>query len=309
MNFKKILITGGAGTLGKNLTKFFLKENCQVCIVDNFSTSKKISSKEKDLVVFEGSIADKFFLDKVFSKFKPEIIFNSAASYKDPLNWVEDINTNILGAVNISELSSKYNIKKIINFQTALCYGKVIKSPITLDQANNPNTSYSISKTAGESYLLNTFENIVSLRIANICSPYLSIGPIPTFYKRLKNNDQCFCTKAVRDFLDIDDFLDLIKSILEKPSINGVFNVSTGKGSSIFEIYQYISKFLGKNSQEIKIKEIQNDDIEELVLDPKETEDKFGWVAKRGLEEMLNKQLDWYEKNGISTIYSHLSNK
>lgn len=309
MNFKKILITGGAGTLGKNLIKFFLKENCQICIVDNFSTSKKISSKDEDLVVFEGSIADKFFLDKVFSKFKPEIIFNSAASYKDPFNWVEDINTNILGAVNISELSLKYNIKKIINFQTALCYGKVIKSPITLDQANNPSTSYSISKTAGESYLLNTFENIVSLRIANICSPYLSIGPIPTFYKRLKNNDQCFCTKAVRDFLDIDDFLDLIKSILEKPSINGVFNVSTGKGCSIFEIYQYISKFLGKNSQEIKIKEIQKDDIKELVLDPKETEDKFGWVAKRGLEEMLNKQLDWYEKNGISTIYSHLSNK
>ena len=60
MNFKKILITGGAGTLGKNLTKFFLKENCQACIVDKFSTSKDFI-QEEDLVVFEGSIADKVF--------------------------------------------------------------------------------------------------------------------------------------------------------------------------------------------------------------------------------------------------------
>ena len=309
MNYKRILITGGAGTLGRNLTDFFLKKNMKVCIIDNYATSQKIKEKNKNLFTFEGSIYNKELLKKIYEEFKPEILINSAASYRDPNNFLEDVNTNIIGATNIAELCIQYKVPKVINFQTALCYEEKVKSPIKESSPLHPTTSYSISKTAGESYLLNNLENIVSLRISNVCSPYLSIGPIPTFYKRLKNNQKCFCTEAIRDFLDINDFLNLINKIIENPNINGVYNASTGKGNSILEIYTHISKFLNLEKKEFEIKKIGNDDVKEVILDPSKAERDFQWEANTTLETMLNKQLNWYDQNGINEIYSHLKNK
>ena len=309
MNFKRILITGGAGTLGRNLTEFFLKKNIKVCIIDNYETSQKVIKKDKNLFLFEGTITNKEYLKNIFEEFNPEIVINSAASYKDPTNFFEDVNTNIIGAINISELCLKYKVSKVINFQTALCYEEKVKSPIKETSPLNPTTSYSISKTAGESYLLNTLENVISLRIANVCSPYLSIGPIPNFYKRLKNNQKCFCTEAIRDFLDINDFLNLISLIIDNHKINGVYNASTGKGNSILEIYKHISKYLNLEEKDFEIKKIGNDDVKEVILDPSKAQRDFHWKANTSLETMLNKQLNWYDRKGINEIYSHLKNK
>ena len=88
--------------------------------------------------------------------------------------------------------SEALNVIKLVNFQTALCYGKPKKVPISINEPISPFTSYGISKTAGEAYLLNAKVDNISLRLANICGPRLAIGPIPTFYKRLKLGQDCF---------------------------------------------------------------------------------------------------------------------
>ena len=74
---------------------------------------------------------------------------------------------------------------------------------------SNPFTSYGISKTAGEQYIINSGIPFISMRLANVVSPRLSIGPIPTFYKRLKNDLRIVFVRIHRDFLDIEDFLIL----------------------------------------------------------------------------------------------------
>ena len=66
---------------------------------------------------------------------------------------------------------------------------------------------------------------VVSFRLANICGPRLAIGPIPTFYKRLKAGQNCFCSDTIRDFLDMSDFLRLMESSLKENSPLGLFNV------------------------------------------------------------------------------------
>ena len=87
---------------------------------------------------------------------------------------------------NVIEAARDYGVERFLNFQTVLCYGRPEQSPIPLDHPLRPFTSYGISKVAGEQYLAASNLRWVSLRLANITGPRLAIGPIPTFYKRLK---------------------------------------------------------------------------------------------------------------------------
>ena len=87
----KILITGGAGCLGSNLIEHFLPKNIEICVIDNFATGKRESIPEQPgLKVIEGSIANADLVNKVFLDFMPTHVIHSAASYKDPNNWIED---------------------------------------------------------------------------------------------------------------------------------------------------------------------------------------------------------------------------
>ena len=86
---------------------------------------------------------------------------------------------------------------------------------------------------------------VVSLRLANVTGPRLAIGPIPTFYKRLKAGQKCFCSDTVRDFLDMSDFLAIADLSLQEGRPTGVFNVSTGEGHSIKEVFDVVLDYVG----------------------------------------------------------------
>jgi UDP-glucose 4-epimerase len=305
----KILITGGAGCLGSNLIEHYLPQGFAIKVIDNFATGKKEVVPEQDrLSVIEGSIEDSVLVEKTFADFQPDYVIHSAASYQDPSNWAEDTKTNILGTTNIVKASEKHGVKRLINFQTALCYGRPKIVPIPVDHPTSPFTSYGISKTAGEQYLINSGLPVVSLRLANVTAPRLAIGPIPTFYQRLKAGKSCFCSDSRRDFLDIEDFFSLIDILIYSEVSSGVFNVSTGQSKSIMDVFNSVSSYLGIVPNEPPpIVPVGNDDVPEVVLDPSETEKVLGWKARVNFEETINRMLDWYEEHGVSAIYSHLA--
>ena len=303
----KILLTGGAGTLGTNLLERYLPLNYDICIIDNFATGHRDALPDHpNLEIFEGSVADAELVNSVYGSFKPTHVINSAASYKDPDDWVEDSKTNILGTINICKAAQTHGISKIVNFQTALCYGRPKEIPIPITHETQPFTSYGISKTAGEQFLLNSGLPVVSLRLANLCGPRLSIGPIPTFYKRLKDGKDCFCSDTVRDFLDISDFFEIVDKALSDVSPLGVFNVSTGEGNSIHDVFREVAKYLKLDIPEVKIVPVGEDDVKSVVLDPAETVKLFNWKAKVTFEDTIKNQLMWYDKYGVDHIYSHL---
>ena len=304
----KILITGGAGCLGSNIVEKMLPQGHEFLVLDNFATGKKeVVPEVTGLRVIEGSVTDEKLVDELFETFKPTHVIHSAAAYKEPDNWKEDANTNILGSIVIAKACLKYNVNKVINFQTALCYGRPAKVPIPVDSATAPFTSYGISKTAGEKYLLNSGLNVISMRLANICGPRLSIGPIPTFYTRLKAGKSCFCSDSVRDFLDMEDFLDILTIALTSDIKTGVYNVSTGKGNSIKDVFDAVVDYLQVDAPEVPILPIGDDDVKEVVLDSSYTEEVFGWKAKHDFKQTITKQLEWYDKYGVNDIFSHLS--
>jgi nucleoside-diphosphate-sugar epimerase len=310
MNMMRLLITGGAGCLGSNLIERYFPQGHSICVIDNFATGKReVVPPQPGLEVVEGSVADERLVNTVFADFKPTHVIHSAAAYKDPTDWSEDSTTNIIGAINVAKASLRVNLKRLINFQTALCYGRPCQIPIPVSHPVNPFTSYGISKTAGEAYLMNSGLDVVSLRLANICGPRLAIGPIPTFYKRLKAGQNCFCSDTVRDFLDINDFFAIMDRVLEIDAPVGVFNVSTGEGRSIHDVFHAVAKFLDIKTPQVPIVPPSNDDVPKVVLDPSKTEEVFGWRAKVGFEDTIFNQLTWYDRYGVSEIYSHLNVK
>lgn len=307
MKRMRLLITGGAGCLGSNLIERYFPQGHEICVIDNFATGKREVVPQQDgLVVVEGSIVDKDLVNETFEMFQPTHVIHSAAAYKDPGNWQEDVATNVVGSIHVAKASLACNVKRLVNFQTALCYGRPRQIPIPVSHPTSPFTSYGISKTAGEAYLLQSGLPVVSLRLANICGPRLAIGPIPTFYKRLKAGQSCFCSDTERDFLDMSDFFSLMDIVLEVDAPTGVFNVSTGEGRSILNVFQAVAAYLGMPTPDVAIVPAGEDDVSCVVLDPAETENIYGWRAQKGFLETISAQLQWYDQFGVTDIHSHL---
>jgi nucleoside-diphosphate-sugar epimerase len=303
----RILITGGAGCLGSNLIEHWLPQGHQILVVDNFVTGKREVVPAIDgLTVVEGDIANAEVVNEAFQKFEPDVVVHAAAAYKDPDNWVEDTNTNVIGSAHVAKASKAYGVQRLINFQTALCYGRPKQLPIPADHPTAPFTSYGITKTAGEQFMLLSGLPTLSLRIANVTGPRLAIGPIPTFYKRLKAGQGCFCSDSSRDFLDMSDFLAFMDLAIQPQAAVGVFNIASGEAHSIKEIFDQVTQYLGLGKQDVPVVPVGDDDVPIVSLDPSSTTKGFGWKAKVSFNETIRKQLTWYDQYGISDVFSHL---
>jgi UDP-glucose 4-epimerase len=306
----RLFVTGGAGSLGSNLIEHLGNRCDEVLVLDNFATGKREALLPRpNLRIVEGTIEDFGLVRELVESFHPTHVIHCAASYKDPNDWAKDASVNVLGTLNVLRACENVGVQRLVNFQTALCYGRPAQVPIPVEAPVAPFTSYGISKTAGESYLRSSTVPWVSLRLANVTGPRLAIGPIPTFYKRLKSGEPCSVSTTVRDFLDMSDFLSLLDAVLDSHA-TGIYNASTGEGHSIHEIFQVVANHLGvPEALPQSIHEPGKDDVPTVVLDPSLTNEVFKWSAKVGFSETISKMLHWYDTNGITDIYSHLQEK
>ena len=305
----RLLITGGAGFLGSNLVAHYLSKGHNVAVIDNYATSKRENLPiHKNLVSFEGNIFDKKAVDMLFDTFKPTHVIHSAAAYKDLIDWEEDVSTNILGTINVIRASERHNISRFVNFQTALVYGEPISKLVDENHPLQPFTSYSISKTSGEQYLALSNLPFISLRLSTVYEPNHFNGPIPTFYKRISEGKKCFCTDTRRNFVELRDFISLIDKIFEKKEFIGFYNIAADRDYSIKQIFDLVLKNMGVSiDYEVPIIERNKDDISSFRLDPKKIKRDFGWSCKITLEQGVKELINWYKKNGIENIYSHLT--
>ena len=132
---KKIIVTGGLGQIGSHVTELLLERGDKVVVIDNLETGRKEHLDEhSNLEIIIDTIANRDMLDKVFKRFKPDVVVHTAASYKDPNDWHSDSITNCVGGSNVIDLAKKYDVQRFIYYQTALCYGlKPTKQPIPID--------------------------------------------------------------------------------------------------------------------------------------------------------------------------------
>jgi len=304
----RVLVTGIAGSLGSNIAERLLARGDEVMGIDNFSTgSADAVVDHPNLKFFLGSIADRDLVNARFESFRPELVVHSAASYKDPDDWQEDIATNVQGTANLVQASLVAGSRRFINFQTALCYGKPLEKPLSISHPLMPFTSYGISKTAGELYLMASGLPYVSLRMASVYGPRHYVGPIPTFYKRLKAGQKCFATDTRRDYVSMADFLALFDRVSASDAPTGVFHLSTGTDISIKEIFDAVAKEIGvKLDAPVEVRPSDPDDVASILLDPSATKAAFGWAPKTKFSDGLKDLIAWYDKNGVEQTFSHL---
>jgi len=306
----KVLITGGAGFIGSHLADKLLEDNHHVLSIDNYSTGRRDNLKEHpNLRIVEGTIADQKLVHREFENFRPDIVVHAAASYKDPNNWEEDAETNVVGTVNVVQAAKKLEVERFIYFQTALCYGlKPEEQPITLNhKIDSRGSSYAISKTAGEHYIELSGLNFVSFRLANAYGPRNLSGPLPTFFHRLTNDKPCFVMDTRRDFVYIDDLVEVVYKAIHGDGENGYYHISSGTDYSIKELFDATIEALGITlDKDVEVRPRNPDDVFTILIDPKKTEKNFNWKVTTPLTTGVKNAIEWYKNYGVTQTYTHL---
>ena len=306
----RILITGGAGFIGSHLADRLLERGDQVLVIDNYATGRRDNLAPQDnLTVVEGSIADGPLVERLFEEFQPEQVVHAAASYKDPENWVEDSRTNVLGTANIAQAAQRAGVSRLIYFQTALCYGlHPLEQPITLTHPiRSEGSSYAISKTAGEHYVQLSGLDFMSFRLANAYGPRNLSGPLPTFYHRLTTGKPCFVMDTRRDFVYIDDLIEVVLKALGDKGERGFYHISSGSDYSIKELFDATVSALGiKLEEPVEVRPRNPDDAYTILLDPSKTNRDFDWQVRTPLNEGVAAAIRYYSEHGITATYTHL---
>jgi UDP-glucose 4-epimerase len=304
----KVLITGGGGFIGSHLADRLLADGHEVLSIDNYETGRRDNLTEHEhLTPVEDTIAEPEAVRKAFDFLNPDVVVHAAAAYKDPDAWFEDTQTNTLGTVNVVEAARDAGVDRLVYFQTALCYGtKPLEQPITLNHPIRPDSSYAISKTAGEQYIEHSGLPFVSFRLANCYGPRNLSGPAPTFYQRLTEGKPCFVVDTRRDFIYVDDLIDVVMLALEGKGA-GHYHVSSGSDYAIKELFEAVVAALDiELDDEVEVRPRPEEDAPSILLDPSRTKEDFGWEARIPLSEGIAKAVDWYRENGVGETYTHL---
>ena len=301
----KILVTGGAGFIGKYLIKYLAENGKNVSILDNFSNSDKksiLSFENKGVKVFEGDITN--FDDVLNATKDQEIVIHLAAKIsviESIENSSETFRINVDGTKNILRVCKKNNVKKLIIASSAAVYGEGDKeNKIAEYDKMNPISPYGKSKMKMEEEVIKEFSNIktnyIILRFFNIygigqTSEYA--GVITKFLEKIKKNQSLSITgdgTQIRDFISIYDIICSIDNAIEYNK-NGIFNIASGNGITVNELAKLMISLSGKklDIQNISFKQGEIKYSQADILLAKE---KLGYISKINLKEGIKKLLD-----------------
>jgi UDP-glucose 4-epimerase len=305
----RVFISGVAGQVGSHTADALLARGDQVLGIDNFATGRRVNLPDHSkFELAEGTIANREQVFDLITQFGPDAIVHAAAAYKDPDDWVEDVATNVAGAVNLIDAAKTVGVTRFIYYQTALVYGvKPLTNPITLDHPRLvANSSYSISKGAGEDYLQLSGIDCVVFRLANVIGDRCVSGPLPIFYQRLKDGKKCFVTKSRRDFVYVGDLVGATLQALDGAG-HGAYHFSSGSDFPIMELYESVARALRLDPiPEVEVKDLGEDDAPSILLDPSRTFQDFGTIEFTALGETVNRAIAYYETYGTAGEFTHL---
>ena len=236
----KVLITGGAGFIGSHLADRLLAEGHEVLVIDNYATGRRDNLTEHDgLTIVEDTIEDADAVLEAFEGFKPDFVVHAAASYKDPDAWGQDVLTNALGTVNVvrAAQADRRRSGSSTSRRRSATAPRRSSSRSRSSHPIRPDSSYAISKTAGEQYIELSGLDFVSFRLANAYGPRNISGPLPTFYHRLTEGKPVFVMDTRRDFIYVDDLIDVVMQAVVDGTGARHYHVSSGSDFAIKELF------------------------------------------------------------------------
>ena len=295
----KVLITGGAGFIGKHLTKFLLDRGCHITIFDNFSNSEKEDVSflvDMDVKIIEGDITD---LQSIVDAVKDhDVVVHLAAKISVPesvKNPDETFHVNVDGTKNLLIACKKNHIKKLIAASSAAVYGKGSEHlKLTENSPMNPISPYGESKVRMEEeirkFILEYKIDSVILRFFNIFGDWQSpeyAGVITKFIKKIKDKESLEIFgdgKQTRDFISVNDVTNSIYCAINDGSV-GTYNIASGKAVTINELATLMISLSGKDLS-IKYLDSKEGDVRYSQADIILSEKEINFSPKSGLAEI-----------------------
>jgi len=302
-----ILVTGGAGFIGRWAVKKLLEDGYEVCVLDDLSNGRKENIKKfKSNSKFEfvsGDIRNKAVLENIFEKDIDICIHAAAAinvqeSIDNPKKYY-DVNVN--GTFNILEEARKRDVKVVL-IGTCMVYDLTLSKAIREEHPLNPKSPYAGSKLAAENLALSYFHAyglpVVITRPFNSYGPYqksnMEGGVVSIFIRSLleeKTLDVFGDGTQTRDLLYVEDCAEfIVKASVNKKAIGEIINAGSGKDIAIQDLALLICKDAGR----IRYVEHHHpqSEIPKLLCDYTKANKVLGWEPKTSLEDGIEKTKD-----------------
>ena len=331
-----ILVTGGLGFIGSHICVELLQLGYNIIVIDNLSNSKLdvknkiefITNKTFELYIFD--ICDINLLESVFNKHKIISIIHLAGlksvneSIKLPLKYY---NVNLISTINLLSLINKYNIERFIFSSSATVYGIPTEIPLNENSQiglniTNPygKTKYMLEEiikdysiTSNCKFIILRYFNPVGAHesgligenpndIPNNLMPYI-LRVARNQYKELTIYGNDYNTPdgtCIRDFIHVTDLAKahVVSNTYNMNNKLDVFNIGTGKSTSVLEI---VNKFSEINNIQLKYiySNRRSGDIEANYADVTKANNILGWKAEKTLEDICRDAYNFACKNII----------
>ena len=310
MNYKKALVTGGAGFIGSHLTEKLHQNNIEVLVVDNLLTGKKENLLSLDLEnTIYGDVGSEETL-KIIKNFNPDVCFHLAAqssvviSVEDPLL---DFEHNLLQPVQLIKTLLETDCKQFIFTSSG---GTIFGEPEVIptsedDYAGEPASPYGLAKKKLneliEVMLQNETMSYSILNLSNVYGPrqdpHGEAGVMSIFTGKLMNNETPTIYgdgKQTRDYVYVLDVVDaLIKSA--ETDDNLFLNIGTGVETSVNELVSILSQKISWDG-EPEYAPKREGELLRSVLNNERAMSQLGWEPKYTLDTGLDELISWFSK-------------
>ena len=304
----KVLVTGATGFVGSCLTRRLVEMQCDVHIFTrNMSNKWRIADLSGRVTGHEVDLRDADMVEKAVAQIGPTIIYHLATcggfAYQKDTSVI--IESNLMGTVNLLRACEKIGFDCFINTGSSSEYG-MKSEPMSEGDILEPVGDYGVSKAATTLFCRSrALEKALPIITLRLFSPY---GPrddpqrlIPYVIKSLLRGEspKLSAPKSVRDFIYIDDVLEVFLKVIKAPSSEGkIFNVGTGVQISIGEVVSMITAIIG-NGIEPRWGKVNSQRPEpgSWVADIRKAKTELGWFPSTSLWAGLNKTVEWFREN------------
>lgn len=311
--YKKILVTGGAGFIGSHLCEEALKQGSKVVCLDDFSNANMETimpfMSNKNFTLVKGNVCNILDDEKLLQLFKGvDLVFHEACSrfsvcIEDP---ALDLRINAWGTFNVLEASRRANVKKVVHASTGSVYGDIVQKPATEEHPLHPCAYYGVSKLAGERYC-EVFRNIYGLRYTvlryfNVYGSRQKIdsnggAAVPMFISRVYNNLPITLhgdgTQS-RPFTYVKDIVNMNFICANNSDTDGqVFNCCSCAPVSIKEVAETIKHYLNKDDLEFEYGPFRLGDVMSYDVSNEKSK-KLGMSYRTDFKRVLESVIDEY---------------
>ncbi|CDG35782.1 dTDP-glucose 4,6-dehydratase [Acetivibrio thermocellus BC1] len=318
---KVMLITGGAGFVGSNFIRFFLRRNKNFIIInmDNLSSTSNLENV-KDLEkspryhFVKGSITNHELVNYVIKRHRPDCIINFASESSldncanNPLNFTQ---TNVLGTQTLLESAryfwgkNKFQGNLFIQVSTGEVYGSTPANDVFFSEeapllSDNP---FSASK-AGADMLVKSYTITYGFPaiITRCCPTYGPCQHIGNFIPKciinaLSDKPITVCENKVREWIYVLDHCIALTKILFYGRTGEIYNISSGNEISDFDVAKKILGLVGKPDSAIEKADDSSLPTKRCILNSYKLKSNLNWSIKFKLEEGLRETILWYKQN------------